>query len=296
MRVGFIGLGRMGKHMSYNLLKAGHILTVHNRSQAKVEELARAGARPASSPRQVAEASEVVLACLPDVHATEEVFLGSDGIVTACRPGQVLVDHSTIGPATARRIAEAARERGALFLDAPISGGVERAQEGTLTIMVGGDTDAFERARPVFEAMGRDIRRMGDVGAGCVVKLVNQHLVVTGMAAVVEAMVLGTKAGADPEALFEVLRTSWGRSFMLERTVPRLLDRDFSPAAPLRLLRKDLGLILELGEEVRVRTLLATVVRELLDEARAMGLDESDSTALALPLEQAAGVEVRRKD
>ncbi len=295
MRVGFIGLGRMGKPMAYNLLRAGYTLTVHNRSQASVEELCLAGASAAGSPREVAEASEVVLACLSDEAATQEVFLGADGLVSACYSGQVLVDHSTIGPSLAHRISEVARERGAFFLDAPVSGGVERAQDGTLTIMAGGDADAFEQARPLFETLGQNARRVGDVSAGCVVKLVNQHLVATGLASVLEAMVLGVKAGADPAVLFDVLRTSWGASFMLERTVPRLLDRDFSPTAPIRLLEKDLDLVRQMGQEAGASTRMADVAKELADEALALGLRESDIASVVLPLERAAGVEVRRR-
>ncbi|MBI2873064.1 MAG: NAD(P)-dependent oxidoreductase [Chloroflexi bacterium] len=286
MRIGFIGLGRMGKPMARNLLRAGFALTVRDVSPGPVQELTEVGAEEATSPAEVAERCDVVLASLPDVATTEAVFLGPDGVVSRSRPGQVLVDHSTIGPATARKVAEAASKKGAAFLDAPVSGGVERAADGTLTMMVGGDSEAFQKVLPVFRAMGKDVRRVGDVGAGCVVKLVNQLLVGVNVVAVAEATALGAMAGVDLPAMFELLRTSWGASTMLERSVPRFLARDFSPAAPIRLLRKDLGLVQELGEQVSARLLLARAAQEVFGEARAMGLEESDITSVLLALEQ----------
>ena len=292
MRVGFIGLGRMGKPMSYNLLKAGFTLTVHNKSRAKVGELARAGAIGASSPAEVAQRSDIVLACLPTVATTEEVFLGNEGVMAACRPGQILVDHSTIGPGTARKIAAAAQERGAHFLDAPISGGIEKAEDATLTIMVGGDPDAYQQAEPVFHAMGQNVCRVGDVGVGCVVKLVNQLLTSVHAAVAAEAMVMGAKAGADPQVMYDILVTSWGYSRMLERSVPRFLKRDFSPKAPLRLMRKDLEIIWELTQELSLPLRLVQAVREIFGEAHSLGLEESDVASLVLPLEKVAGVQV----
>ena len=232
MRVGFIGLGRMGMPMSKRLLKAGFFLTVHNRSRGKVEELAQQGAHQASSPAEVTRSSDIVLTCLPDVSTVETVFLGENGIVPAARLGQILVDHSTVSPSTSRQLAQAADGKGSSFLDAPISGGEERATDGTLTLMVGGDQDTFERARPVFEAFGENIRHVGSTGSGSVVKLINQLLCGVHSLAAAEALLLGAKAGANPQTMLEILATSWGTSFMLSRNGPAMLERDFANARP----------------------------------------------------------------
>lgn len=286
MRVGFIGLGRMGMPMSRNLLRGGFELVVHNRSRKKVEQLVAEGARAASSPAEVAEASDVVLACLPTVEATEEVFLGEEGVVRHARDGQILVDHSTIGPGTARRVAAAARQTGASFLDAPVSGGPDGAQAATLTIMVGGAPEAFEQVAPVLRAMGRNVRRVGDVGSGCVAKLANQHLCFVHTAVAAEAITLAGRCGVDPHVLLEILQTSWGQSRMLERSVPRFVERNFESGAPLRLYRKDLGLVAALAEEMGVAVPLADAAIARLRAALARGLEESDLTALVIPYEE----------
>ncbi|MCE2404501.1 MAG: NAD(P)-dependent oxidoreductase [Dehalococcoidia bacterium] len=286
MNVGFIGLGRMGMPMSRRLLEAGFPLTVHNRSRPKVDELAAAGAVGASSAAEVAGASTVVLTCLPDVSTVEEVFLGKDGIVSVASPGQVLVDHSTVGPSTSRAIAEAAEARGASFLDAPISGGVERAAEGTLTIMAGGPPDAFETALPVFRAYGGNVRRVGGVGSGSVFKLINQLLVSVHSLAAAEAMLLGGRAGVDLDALQEVLATSWGSSFMLSRNGPVIASRDFDDArAPLRLFVKDLGLAQEYARDLNANSPLGERTLQVVERAISDGLGELDVSSLVLPLE-----------
>ena len=174
VKVGFIGLGRMGMPMSLRLLQAGFPLTVHNRSRGKVGEMADLGAVPAESAGEVARESDVVLACLTDVAASEQVFLGDDGVIANSRPGQILVDHSTVGIDTSRACAEAAQARGSVFLDAPISGGTERANDGTLTIMAGGPREGYDRVLGLFDAMGATVRYMGPTGSGSVAKLINQ--------------------------------------------------------------------------------------------------------------------------
>ena len=290
MKVGFIGLGKMGMPMSRRLLSAGFQLTVHNRSRGKVEELVQQGAHPAISAAEVATAADIVLTCLPDVPTVEEVFLGKNGIVPAARSGQVLVDHSTVSPAISQRIATAAAEVGARFLDAPVSGGVERATEGTLTIMAGGDPTAFEVARPVFESMGANIWHVGPTGTGSAVKLVNQLLVAIHSLAAAEALLVGTKAGVDPQMLLDILRTSWGASFMLNRNGPVIIERDFANArTPLKLIEKDLGLALEGARQTGAPTPLGERTFEILEEAARTGLLELDVSSLAIPLEEQAG-------
>ena len=293
MRVGFIGLGRMGMPMSKRLLKAGFFLTVHNRSRGKVEELAQQGAHQASSPAEVTRSSDIVLTCLPDVSTVETVFLGENGIVPAARPGQILVDHSTVSPSTSRQLAQAADGKGSSFLDAPISGGEERATDGTLSLMVGGDQDTFERARPVFEAFGENIRHVGSTGSGSVVKLINQLLCGVHSLAAAEALLLGAKAGANPQTMLEILATSWGTSFMLSRNGPAMLERDFANArAPLRLYLKDLALIHQFAKEIGSPTPMVDRTLEIFQEAFSKGMGELDVSCLVLPLEEQAGVQV----
>lgn len=293
MNVGFVGLGRMGKPMARHLLDAGNTLTVHNRSQGAVQELAAAGARPASTPAEVARASEVVFTCLTNTPAVDDVYFADDGLIGAARPGQVFVDCSTVSPSTSTQCAEAAKSRGADFLDAPVSGGPAGAQAGTLTIMVGGNQSTFDRILPLFKTMGQNIRLVGPLGAGSTIKLVNQLLVAINSAAIAEGMVLGTKAGADPHVLFDVLKTSFGGSTMLNRNVPMMLDRNFSGGTTIDLILKDLGLIDELSGEIGVRTLLGAVARQEFREGKAAGLGDVDLSALVQIIEREAGIEVK---
>jgi 3-hydroxyisobutyrate dehydrogenase-like beta-hydroxyacid dehydrogenase len=275
--------------MAQNLLKAGFELTVHNRSRGVVAELAGQGARPAATPAEVAAQTDMVLTCLPDVATVEQVYLAAEGLVQAARPGQVLVDHSTVGPATSRTISEAAQARGVAFLDAPISGGVERAQDATLTIMVGGPSQAFDRALPVLEAMGERVHHMGPSGAGSITKLLNQLLVTVHSAAAAEALVLAQASGVDQGLVLEVLSSSWGASNMLVRNGPVTVDRAFDGArAPLKFLVKDLGLALELARQLGVSLPQGQRANDLLDATAEQGLLELDVAALVLPLEKAA--------
>jgi 3-hydroxyisobutyrate dehydrogenase-like beta-hydroxyacid dehydrogenase len=294
-KVGFIGLGRMGLPMSRRLLKAGFDLTVHNRSQGKVQEIAREGAHPAGSTAEITSNTDVLLACLPDIATVEEVFLGPGGVIESARPGQVLVDHSTVGVKTSRACAEAAEKKGARFLDAPISGGTERAQNGALTIMAGGPQEAYDKALPLFEAMGATVRHIGPTGTGTTVKLVNQLLVGLHSLAAAEGMLLGAKSGADPELVFEVVNSGWGQSFMLNRNAPVMMDRDFDGArTQLRVFLKDLGLIHELAQELEVPTPGADLVYQLLSQANEQGLGDMDGAAIVIPLEEKAGFQIKR--
>jgi len=254
-----------------------------------VEELVAAGARRASSPAQVAQECDVVLACLPDVPTSDRIFLGQDGLLAAARPGQVFVDHSTVTLALSRRCAQAARARKAYFLDAPISGGPERAADGTLTIMVGGDRQAFDRVEPVFKAMGKNVRYVGSSGAGTVFKLVNQLLVSINICGVAEAMVMAERAGADRQALLEVLNTSWGGSAVLARTGPIILAREFNRGAPIKHLAKDIGIIQELARDLGMPLQVGDSAARLLREAVDQGLGENDIAALVVPLEKRTG-------
>lgn len=294
MNVGFIGLGKMGRPMTLNLLRTGHRVTVHNRSQGVVAELTGAGALAAATPAAVAAASEFVLTCLPTPESVEAVYFGPQGLFPAARAGQVFIDHSTVGMAMSRRQAQAAVALGAEFLDAPVSGGVAGATNAALTIMAGGEAATFERARPLFEALGKNIHHVGPAGSGTVIKLVNQLLVCTNVAALVEAVVLGVKAGADPQTILDVIGTSFGGSFMMNRNIPLFIQRKFDTGTTIDLLLKDQRLIHELADELGVRLLMGSQGRAVFSEARALGYGSADLAGLVLPLEQQAGVEVKR--
>ncbi len=293
MRVGFIGLGRMGNPMARNLMKAGFELVANDIVERVVKEFEGLGAASAASPADVARGSEIVLTCLPTVRSVEEVYLGHNGLIQAVREGQVLADHSTVDIGTSRRMAREAAARGAPFLDAPISGGPEGAEAATLTIMVGGDPAAYEKARPAFEAMGGNVRLMGPPGSGTVTKLVNQLLTAVHIVSTGEALVLGTKAGVNPRELLDVLMVSYGYSRQMERCAPMILARDFAPRGPNHIINKDINCALDLARTVRSPTPLLEVVSRLSNAVMEMGLQDWDMASLLVPLEKEAGVEVR---
>ena len=278
--VGFVGLGRMGKPMALNLLRAGFSVLVLSRSRPPVEALVAAGAEETVSLADMAARADTVCTCLPDVATSEAVYLNADGLAANARAGQVLIEHSTIAPSLAVRVGEAATERGAGYLDAPVSGGVERAENGTLTIMAGGEQQHFDAVRSVLDAMGASLNLVGPVGQGSVVKLTNQLLVGIHTMAACEAFVFGTSAGADGKQLLDVLATSWGASNMLTRNGPMLLSGDYGSLAPVRLLAKDLGLVEDAASDLGVPLPLVQRTRALFDEGKAKGLGESDIASL----------------
>lgn len=295
-RIGFIGVGVMGKPMCLNLLKAGFPLTVYVRRPEAAREVVEAGATLAESSRAVAEASDVVITIVPNSPEVEEVVLGPNGVLEGVRAGMTVVDMSTIAPATSKKVAAACAERGVAFMDAPVSGGSQGAEAGTLTIMAGGEAATFERLRPIFAAMGKpeNILHVGPVGAGEVVKLVNQHLCGVVAAASLEAFVLGVKAGADVETMARVVGASSGGNWQLANPIRlRAFSGTFEPGFFTDLLIKDLRLVTDLGEELSVPVTLAAVAKQMYESARAMGYGRSDYTAVVRPLEHLTGVEVR---
>jgi 3-hydroxyisobutyrate dehydrogenase len=293
-RVGVIGLGKMGKPITRNLLKAGYKVTIHNRSRPAIDELVAEGAIDGGSVASVAESTDVVFTSLPDPAAVRNVYLEPGGLVESARDGQIFIDTSTIDPGLSRQLAEEFAKAGAGFLDAPVSGGVAGAEAGTLTVMVGGDAEAFAKAEPVLSAIGQKLHHVGPSGAGTIVKLANQLLVGINMAAAAEALVLGVKAGADPEKMLEVLSTSFGSSRMLERGVPLIVERNFGGGTPVDLLRKDLGLIQDLASELGVPLTTGAEARRVFDRAHDASFGANDMTAIIRPLEDAAGIEVKR--
>jgi 3-hydroxyisobutyrate dehydrogenase-like beta-hydroxyacid dehydrogenase len=293
MKVGFVGLGRMGRPMTENLLEKGFEVTINNRSQAVVQELAALGAQPAATPAEVVAAAEVVLTALPTVEQVERVYFGENGLIPNARAGQILIDCSTVGPATTSGCYEAAKAKGVGFLDGPMSGGPAGAQGAALTFMIGGDAEVFERARPVFEALGRNIHHVGPSGAGTVVKLVNQLLVGIHTSAASEALAFAVKAGASPKAVLDVIGSSFGGSAMLNRNAPLIMARNFDGATSVNLILKDLGLIHDVGRDIGARMLLTSLAEELFKEARANGNGDKDMSATVLSLEKVMGIEVK---
>ncbi len=289
MDVGFVGLGTMGRPMVERLVAAGHTVHVHNRSRPAVDALAGRGARSAASAAEVARRCEIVCTALPTPESVQSVYAE---FATAAWPDQVFVDHSTVSPDLNRGCAQRLAVHGAGFLDAPMSGGPASAAAGTLTIMVGGDQANFERALPVLQAYGKNMRRCGPVGAGQVVKLVNQLLVGVHTAAIAEAAVFGAALGADPAVLLELIGTSFGGSTMMQRNVPRFIKRDFSPATPVRIILKDLGIIHDVARAAGVPLLLGALAEQRFLEAATRGLAEQDMAALVQLWEGAAGVTV----
>ena len=294
--VGYIGLGLMGKPMARNLLRAGFPLTVWNRTVARTEDLAAEGARVAASPRDLASRVDVVCSCVTGPRDVEAVYLGPDGVIEGTRPGTILIDMSTIDPETHRRIAAAAAERGASYLDAPVSGGTAGAQNATLAIMVGGDAAAFERALPVLRAMGQHVYHVGPTGSGATVKLVNNMLTAINTVAAMEGMVLGVKAGVDPSLLHEILMNSSGRSGALASLKESVLRGDFEPGFTVDNMEKDVTLASQLARQHHVPVLAVAVAAHYLRTAQALGLGAKGTAAQIRMLEQVCGVEVRAGD
>ena len=287
--VGFIGLGIMGKPMARNLMKAGYPLVVHNRSQGAVAELSKEGARAAGSPQEVAAQSEVVILMLPDSPDVELVMRGERGVFAGIRRGGLIIDMSTISPVVARRLAKEAEAKAIDILDAPVSGGEAGAINATLSIMVGGSEDAFKRALPIFQALGKNIVHIGDAGAGQVTKAANQVVVGLTIAAVSEALVLAAKAGVDPAKVRQALLGGFAQSKILDAHGQKMLDRNFKPGFRIRLHEKDLSIALATGKEYGVPLLLTGVVDQMMNSMKANGNGELDHAGLVTLVEQMAG-------
>jgi 3-hydroxyisobutyrate dehydrogenase len=300
MQVGFIGIGVMGRPMTLNLLKAEHHVTIYARhpEKSEVQEVINSGAQLAPSPRAVAMASDMVITMLPNSPQVEEVVAGPQGLLEGARNGLIIIDMSTIAPTISRKLAQEASIHSVHFLDAPVSGGSQGAINGTLTIMVGGDREIFEQARPVLEAMGKkeNIFHVGSNGAGEIIKLVNNTLTGAIAAAISESFVLGVKAGADVDTMAKIIGVSTGASWQLSNQFPlRAFNGSFQPGFMTDLLYKDLGLALDLAAENTVPAAMTALTRQMYEMARAEGYGRNDYTSLLKVLEQMAGVEVRSK-
>ncbi len=292
MKVGFIGIGQMGVHMARKVMEAGFDLVVHDTDKDAAQPLLERGAEWAETPAEVAESCRVVITCLPTPQIVEEVALGPSGLASGWQAGDIYVDMSTNAPSTVRRIAEQAAKSGVSVLDAPVSGGTRGAEQGTLTIMVGGEAAALEKARPVLEPMSNKIFHLGDVGCGNVAKLVNNMIGLACNSICAEGMVLGARAGIDPQVLYDLMTISTADNWSLRQYPRTVFKRDFAPGFKISLAHKDLSLALGLGEEYGVPLPVAEAVRDDLAGAMATGFGGNGVDAVILPLEEAAGVTV----
>lgn len=297
MRVGFIGLGLMGAPMARNILKAGHALTVYNRTRSRAEPLVGLGAELADTPRSCAEASEVTLICVSYPEDVESVVTGPNGALKGAESsGSILVDTSTIGPKMTRRLSERCSSKGVRFLDAPVTGGTVGAEEARLIFMVGGEREAFEQALPVLEAMGKEIFFMGPSGAGAIMKLIVNQQWATYAQVLVEGLTLGAKAGLKPEDVVKVLAAMTGGKGFIAWKGPKIIRGDYTTTFRLHHMHKDISLTHELAESLSVPVPVTTATLTQYTAARAAGLDEADFTALLKVMEKLADFPVRAED
>jgi 2-hydroxy-3-oxopropionate reductase len=293
-KIGFIGLGIMGKPMALNLIKAGHSLTVYDIRPQPLKEVVAAGAKEGKSARDVAAQSEVVITMLPNSPDVKKAVLGKDGVLEGARPGLILIDMSSIAPMVSKEVAAEAKKKGVEMLDAPVSGGEPKAKDGTLSIMVGGKKEAFEKVEDILKAMGSSAVLVGDIGSGNVTKLANQVIVALNIAAMSEAMVLATKAGVDPEKVFQAIRGGLAGSAVLNAKVPLALDGNFKPGFRIELHIKDLANALDTAHEVGVPIPLTGGVMEIMQALKVDGKAGNDHGGIIQFYEKLAKVEVRR--
>lgn len=290
-KIGFIGLGIMGKPMARNLLKAGHELVVHNRSGAPVEELVGEGAEAADSPRAVAESSGIVITVLPDSPQVREVLEGDTGVLAGASEGDLVIDMSTISPLVTKELARTASDRGVRMLDAPVSGGEAGAVDGELSIMVGGAEDDFGRAKPLFDALGTPVH-VGEAGMGQVVKSCNQIIVAIVIEAVSEALVLGSKAGVGPAKVIEAVSGGLAGTAVMEAKQANFLEHDFDPGFRVGLHHKDLGIALATAREAGVALPVTAIVDQMLQSLQVNGRGDQDHSALLTLIEETADHEI----
>jgi 3-hydroxyisobutyrate dehydrogenase-like beta-hydroxyacid dehydrogenase len=294
-KLGFLGLGIMGYSMARNLLKAGHEVALWSHTASKAQELAGTGKGTAcNTPAEVAAQSECVFLCVGDTAMSEQVILGPDGIASGAKPGTVVVDASTVSPSSSRRVGEALAKQGVDFLGAPCTGSRPGAESGTLTFMIGGDREVFERVRPFLEAMGKRLYYCGGPGMGLHAKL-SQNLILSNiLQAFNEGMVLATKAGVDPELMLDILDNSAAKSGLIAYKAPFVFRRDFSTNFSVQWMHKDIGLMLESAAELNVPLPLTSITQQMFRAAMAQGYSDEDICATVKVLEGITGVEVRK--
>lgn len=293
MRIGFIGLGIMGRPMAKNLLKAGYELTVYDKF-APADDVVAMGARKGASNKDVAQQSDVIITMLPNSPHVKEAVLGEEGVLEGIKKGAILVDMSSIAPEASKEICDAVADKGVAMLDAPVSGGEPKAIDGTLAIMVGGDAKAFETVKPILEKLGSSVVRIGEIGAGNITKLANQIIVALNIAAVSEAFVLATKAGVDPEGVFNAIKGGLAGSTVMNAKIPMILDNNFKPGFRIELHIKDLQNALDTAHALNVPVPLTANVMETLQALKVDGMAGNDHCAIVRHYEKLAQVEVRK--
>ncbi|OOM80849.1 2-hydroxy-3-oxopropionate reductase [Clostridium sp. BL-8] len=294
MKIGFIGLGIMGKPMAKNLAKAGYQLVVNDYNKAATEELAALGAEVCSSNKEIAEKVDVVITMLPNSPHVKEVALGEGGLIEGAHTGLTLIDMSSIAPLASREIAEKLAEKGVEMLDAPVSGGEPKAIDGTISVMVGGKQELFDKYFDILDAMAGSVVRVGEIGAGNIAKLCNQTIVAINIAAVSEALVLAQKAGVSPELVYNAIRGGLAGSTVLDAKAPLIMDRKFDPGFRINLHIKDLNNVLETSHGVGVPLPLTTAVREMMEFLKVDGHEMEDHSSLVKYYEKLANTEVHR--
>ncbi|HPP63743.1 MAG TPA: NAD(P)-dependent oxidoreductase [Anaerolineales bacterium] len=294
-QIGFIGLGIMGRGMTRNLLKAGRDVTVWNRTAARMDEFVAEGAKSASSPADLASRCDVILICVSDTPDVEQVLFGADGVSAGVKRGALVVDHSTISPRKTVEMAKRLNAQGAAYLDAPVSGGSEGAKNGTLSIMVGGETADFERALPILQAYGKTVTHVGAQGAGQMAKLVNQILVVVNQLAASEALLFAQAGGLDLSKTIDAVKGGAAGSWMLANRGPQMIVRDFRPGFTIDLQQKDLRLVLEAADEMGIPLLATGMVFQMYRALQAQGLGGEGNHSLVKALEKMMGVELGKK-
>jgi 3-hydroxyisobutyrate dehydrogenase len=293
MKLGFIGIGAMGSHMSVNLVKAGYDVTVFDIRREAMEYPMQFGAKLGSSPSDIAQQSDIILTSLPSTDALEDVVLGEHGMIKSVRCGSILIDTSTVSPSTIQKIALVMKEQEVHVLEAPVSGGVKGAKAGTLTIMVGGAADVYQRCLELLQVIGKNIYHVGALGSGNTVKLVNNLLSLVNVVTLSEGMVLGVKAGIAADTLYNVIKVSTGRSQALEWKLPnKIFPRNFEPGFTIDLTCKDLSLALSLAKELGVPLFVTSIAQQVYALAKAKGLGKLDNTAVITLFEEAAQVTV----
>ncbi|MFS0774980.1 2-hydroxy-3-oxopropionate reductase [Neobacillus sp. 3P2-tot-E-2] len=292
MKIGFIGLGIMGKPMSKNLIKAGYQLIVSDFNKNAVNELEQLGAEVAATPKEIAEKSDIVITMLPNSPNVKQVALGENGLIEGAHEGLVYIDMSSIAPAASQEVYKVLIEKGVDMVDAPVSGGEPKAIDGTISVMVGGKKEVFDKVKPVLEAMAGSVVLVGEIGAGNVTKLANQVIVALNIAAVSEAFVLSQKAGVNPEAVFEAIRGGLAGSTVLEAKAPMMLDRNFNPGFRINLHIKDLTNAMEAGHEVGAPLPLTSAVLEMMYGLKVDGHEFDDHSSLLKYYEKLANAEV----
>lgn len=294
MKIGFIGLGIMGKPMSKNLIKAGHELVVLDRQQAAVDELVALGARKVATPAEVAAQVELLITMLPNSPHVKEVVLGTQGVIEGGKPGLIVADMSSIAPLVSREIAEELAKHGIEMLDAPVSGGEPKAIDATLSVMVGGKQEIFDKVMPIFQSMAASVVRVGEIGAGNIAKLCNQTIVAINIAAMSEALVLAAKAGCEPDLVYKAIRGGLAGSTVLDAKAPLVMDRKFNPGFRINLHIKDLQNVLDTSHEVGAPLPLIAQVMEMMQALRNDGLGDADHGALIQFYEKMANIKVSR--